>query len=133
MLHTENNIKSLADYFTLLLKVFSMFKISVLYYDTIATKQLPEYVGIKYINCGKTIVCLLDNQTIEKFTTPFVKNRLFQIVGLYWIIRSNKNLRLNFQHHCPSWILNIPWSNTMICSKERGLLFEDYVTTARRD
>ena len=41
-----------------------MFKIRIWYDDTIAAKNSPEAVGIKYINCGKHIGCSLENQAI---------------------------------------------------------------------
>ena len=58
---------------------------------------------------------------------------VFHHVGLYWIIQSNKNLIFYFQKHCPSWLLNGTWYNTIICSRYHGLVFEDYFTTAKRD
>ena len=57
---------------------------------------------------------------------------VFQHVGLSWIIQSNQQLNFDFQHHCPSWILNGPGYNTNTRSKLYGSLFEDYVTTTRR-
>ena len=38
-----------------------------------------------------------------------------------------------FQNHCPSWILNGPWYNNTICSRLYGLVFGDYLTTAKRE
>ena len=58
---------------------------------------------------------------------------VFKHVGLSWIIQSKQNLNFDFQHNCTSWILNIPWYNTTICSRWHGLLFGDYVKTARHD
>ena len=42
-----------------------MFKINIIYDDTIDRKDVPEAVGIMCINCGKNIGCSLDNQKIE--------------------------------------------------------------------
>ena len=50
---TSNRINSPANNFQSLLKVLSMFKISILYDDTIITINVTDSVGIKYINCGK--------------------------------------------------------------------------------
>ena len=86
-----------------------------------------------YINCGKSIGCLLDNQKIEDFITPFATNMVFQHIGLFWIIKSNKNLHFDSQKYCITWILNVPWYNNMICSRLHGLVFEEYFTTAKRD
>ena len=116
ILHTANNINSLADHFQSFLKVFSMLKIRIWYNETIVTNSVPYYVGIKCINCEKTICCLLDNQTIEKFITPFVTKNS---VPACWFILDHpvKQKRLSFylQHHCPSWIINGLLYNTMIC------------------
>ena len=54
-----------------------MFKISIWYDETIATKNVPYFVRINYINCGGNIGCLLENQAIEQFMTPFAKNTVF--------------------------------------------------------
>ena len=64
MLHTENYINSPEEHFQSLFKLFSMFKLMIWYYETISTKLFPDHVGIMCINCGKTIGCLLYNQTI---------------------------------------------------------------------
>ena len=109
-----------------------MFKINIWYDYTIATKNIPYYIGIKYSNFRRTIVLLLKNQTIENFITQFVTNMVLQHVGLYWIIQSNQNLNFDFQIHCISWVLNLPWYNTQICPRLHGSLFEDYVTTDRQ-
>ena len=58
---------------------------------------------------------------------------VFQNIGLFWIIQSNKNLSFDFQKQFPSWILNGPWYNTTICSQSHGWVFEDYFTTFKRD
>ena len=93
-----------------------MFKIRIIYDDTIDNEDVPEVVGIMYINCVKITDCSLDNQNIENFITPFVTNMVFHNIGLYWIILSNKNLSFDFKEHYTYWIRNIPWYNTMICS-----------------
>ena len=58
---------------------------------------------------------------------------VFQIIGLSWIIYSNKDLNFDFQNHFPSLRLNGPWYNTMIYSQLHCSSFEDYFTTAKRD
>ena len=68
-----------------------MFNISTFYDVTIVIEDVPEYVGIMYINCGKTIGYLLNNQTIENFITTFFKNMVLQHVDLSWIIQFKKN------------------------------------------
>ena len=85
-----------------------MFKIRITYYETIYNKDVPEAVGIMFINCVKSIGCFLENKNIENFITPFVANMLFRNIGLFWIIQSNKNLSSDFQKHFSSWILNVP-------------------------
>ena len=57
-----------------------MFKIRIWYDETIGIEDVTEAVEIIYINSGKHICCLLDNQTIEKFITTFVINMVFQHV-----------------------------------------------------
>ena len=76
---------------------------------------------------------MLENQTIETFITHFVTNILLQHVGLYWIIQSNQNTNCEIQLHCIFWVLNVPWYNTKVCPGLHDSLFEDYVTTDRRD
>ena len=77
MLHTENHINSTADYLQLLLKVLSMFKISIRYNETIVQYNVPYYVVIMFINCGKTIGCSLENHPIKDFISTFVRNMVF--------------------------------------------------------
>ena len=55
-------------------------------------KKIPYAIGIKCINCGKTIGCLLYNQTIEKFITTFVTNTVFQNVSLSGIIQLKNSI-----------------------------------------
>ena len=92
MLHAADNIECPEDHLKLLLKVFSMFKIMVIYDETIYiyNKDVPESVGIMCINCGKIIGCSLYNQNMEKLITPFVTNMAFQNIGLFCIIRSKQ-------------------------------------------
>ena len=68
------------------LKVFPLFKIRLWYDKIIVQKQVPYYVVIMCINCGKNIGCSLDNQVIEYFITDFVTNMVFHNVGLSWIV-----------------------------------------------
>ena len=44
-----------------------------------------------------------------------------------------QNLHFDFQKNCPSGIRNGPWYKTILCSQLRGLVFEDYFTTPKRD
>ena len=92
MLHTKNHINSPSENFQSLLKVLPMFNIRLWYDETIAKEYVPYSVRIMCINCGKNIGCLIDNQTIEVFITPFVTNMVFQNFGLSWIIQSNQEL-----------------------------------------
>ena len=73
MLQTENNIKMPFDILQSLLKVFSMFKIRIWYDERFVHEDVPDPVEIFYINFGKTIAWLLDNQSIEHLVTPFSK------------------------------------------------------------
>ena len=92
-----------------------MFKIRIWYDDTTVTENFPVAIEVIFINSGKIIVCLLDNQPIENFITPFVTKMVFYHVGLSWNIQSNQKIKFDFQYHCTSWIPNGPWYNTMIC------------------
>ena len=65
MLHAEDNIECPADHLKYLLKVFSIFKIKIIYDENIDNEDVPEAVGIMYINYGKSIGCSLDNQKID--------------------------------------------------------------------
>ena len=47
-----------------------MFKIRIIYDETIDNEDVPEAVGIMCFNDGKIIVFLLDNQNIENFIIP---------------------------------------------------------------
>ena len=78
-----------------------MFKIKVIYDETIDNKYFTSDVGIMCINCGRSIGCFSDNQKIEDFITPFVTNLVFQHIGLFWIVKSKKNLHFDFQNHRP--------------------------------
>ena len=133
MLHTSDNIECPEEHLKSLLKVFSMFKISIIYDDTIDDEDVPEAVGITYINCGKIIGSFLDNQKIETFITTFVTSMVFHNIVLSWIIQSNKNPGFDFQKNCPPWILNGPWHKTTICSRLHGSVFEDYLKTSKCD
>ena len=75
------------------------------------------------IDCRKIVGCLLDNQRIENFITPLVKNVVFRHFGLSLIIKLNQKLNFYFQLQCNSWLINGPWHNTMICSRLRVSLF----------
>ena len=96
MLHTSDKFKHPEGHLQSLLKVFSMFKIVIWYDETISIEDVPEAVGIMCIDCGKSIGCSLDNQTMEKFITPFVPNMLFQNLGLSWFIKLNQKLNFVF-------------------------------------
>ena len=54
-----------------------MFKIRIWYYDTIVPNNVPDDVGVKFVNFGKTIGCLLENKSIENFITTSVTNIVF--------------------------------------------------------
>ena len=115
VLHTANIINSPEDHLKSLLKVFSMFMIRIWYDETMYNKNYPYAIGIKCINFGKTIVCLLDNKTVKNFITTFVTNMVFLHVGLSWIFQPNQKLNFDLQHHCIFLILNGPWYDTAIC------------------
>ena len=77
-----NHVKIPEEHLQSLLELFSMFKISIWYDETIVTIFFPYSVRIMCINSGKTIGCLLENQTIENFINIFVTNMVFRHVGL---------------------------------------------------
>ena len=56
MLHIVYHIKHLAEHFQSLLKVFQMFKISSWYDDNIGLEDVPDFLGIMCISCGKVLV-----------------------------------------------------------------------------
>ena len=56
---------------------------------------------------------------------------VFQNVGFFKVI-SKEQIKLNFDHHCPNWIINGTWYNTVICSHLNGSSFEDYFTTTEK-
>ena len=94
-----------------------MVKINIVYDGTIDNEDVSESVEKMCINCGNSIGYSLDNKKIEDFITPFVTNMVFQNICFFWIIKSNKNPHFYFQKHCPYWILNSSWYNTLICSR----------------
>ena len=102
MLHAVDNMECPSDNLKSLLKVLPMFKINIIYDKTIDNEYVLEDVGIMFINCGKSIGCQLGNQNLELFITPFVTNIVFQNIGLFWIIKSNKDLNFDFQKQCTS-------------------------------
>ena len=57
MLHSADNIQCPEEHLKSLLKVFSMFNINIIYDETIDKEDVPEAVGIIFINCGKSIGC----------------------------------------------------------------------------
>ena len=69
-----------------------MFKLRIIYDETIENKKFPEPVVIMRINYGKSVGCLLYNQKIEDWITISVTNIVFQHIGLVWINKSNKIL-----------------------------------------
>ena len=96
MLHTADKINRQEEYFQSKLKLFSMFKIRVLYDETIGIGDVPESVVIMCINPGKFIGCSFDNQMLKDFIVPFVLNMVLQNVGLSCIIKSNQKINFNF-------------------------------------
>ena len=96
-----------------------MFKIRIWYDDNIVNEDVPYYVVIICINCGKTIGCELDNQPIKYSIPNFVTNIVFQNIGLFWVIQSNQKSNFDLEEHCFSWIINGPWYNTTIFNNYR--------------
>ena len=87
IMHTSDQINYPEENLQSLLNLLPMFKIRIIYDETIGIEDVTESVGIMCINCGKFIFCLLDNQTIKTFITPFVVNMVLHLVGLSCIIR----------------------------------------------
>ena len=113
MLHAADNIECKAENFKLLLKLLSMFNISIIYYETINNKDVPEDVVIICINFVKNIGCLLDSQKIEKFIISFVPIWCSGLLVYFGSFSQNK-LSFYIQNHFSYWILNDPWYNIMI-------------------
>ena len=65
MLHAADNIDYPEEHFKLLLKVFLMFKIRIIYDETIDKKDIIEAVVIMCINCIKKIVRQSKNRRIH--------------------------------------------------------------------
>ena len=57
ILHAADNIERPSEHLKLLLKLFAMFKIRIIYDNTIGNEDVPEAVGIMCINCGNNIGC----------------------------------------------------------------------------
>ena len=49
---------------------------------------------------------------------------MFQDVGLYRIIQSNKELKFDVQENFLSWMCDGLWYNPTICAQLHGSLFE---------
>ena len=57
-------------------------------------------------------------------------------IPVYWVVLDysvNQNLSFESKKKCPSWTLILPWYNTTICLQLHGSLFENYLTTKKRD
>ena len=57
MLYAADNVEFPVERLKPFLKIFSMFKINILYDEIIDNEDVPEAVGIICINCGKIIGC----------------------------------------------------------------------------
>ena len=111
-----------------MLKLFSVFNKRIWYNNN----YFPDDLKINCIKCNKVFGYKLYNQTLKDIITIFVTNVVFLPVGIYWINNSKEDLKFDFDHHCPNWILNFPLCNTTICSHFQGYLFDDYFTTLRK-
>ena len=120
MMNAADNIEFPEEHLKSLLKVFSMFKTSITYDETIDNEDVTEAVEIRCINGGKYIGCLLDNKNRETFITTFFTSMVLHNIVLSWIIQSNKNPSFGFLKNCPRWILDVPWYNPTIYSQLHG-------------
>ena len=90
MEHTENKIQDDKRLISSLLKMFSMFEISLSYRD-----EYFDTVSLKCINCkGETG---LDPKTSftwvhDEIITKFVLNAMLHPVGMSWIMSSNQGM-----------------------------------------
>ena len=57
--YAEGNIECTLEHLKLLLKLFSMFKINIIFDETIDNEDISESVEIMYISCGNFISCPL--------------------------------------------------------------------------
>ena len=84
---------------------------------------------IKCINCNIIVGCEFRNKDLSKVFTSFVKDVLFQNVGIYFILESKQQVKFYFEDECHSWIQNGPWYNTTFFSHFLGSSFEYFFTT----
>ena len=126
MVHTENKIQDYKGIISSLLRMFSMFKISLSFGD-----EYLDTLSLNFINCK--IETSLNSETsfdwvYDEILAKSLLNAMLHHVGMSWIIRSNKemNYEISTESNHIYWLNKGPWYNRNICSKLNGSRFEDY-------
>ena len=85
-MHVVKSTKGPSEFLQYLLKLFFMLNIKIWY----ANNDVPDNLGIKHIKCNKVSGYDIYKKTLKDSTTFFVKNVVFQNVGLSWITNSKE-------------------------------------------
>ena len=115
---------------TSLLKIFSMFEISM----TVGDVHVDE-VSLMCINCKRKtgLERKYGKEFYDKMITPFVMNSMLHHVGMSWMTSSKKEMDYdNFSNHKNvGWFDTGPWHNKNTCSKLYGTNSEGFIKQAR--
>ena len=93
-----------------LLKIFSMFQMS-LWYDKEPDDQIDlKSIAIRYMNRGKETGSSMNNMNTnyKYIITSFVLNEVLDHVGMSWIIETHKQLKYDMDKHNTYWIAGGP-------------------------
>ena len=132
MEYTGNDMKSDIPLTTSLLKIFSMFEISL----TVGDVNVAE-LSLMYIKCKRStgLKPKSGKDFYDKIITPFVMNSMLHHVGMSWMIGSKKEMDYdNFTNtDNVGWFETGLWHNKNICSKLYGTAFEGFIKQAITD
>ena len=94
MEHTYN--KAPDEDTLLIIEGFYMFDMRIFYYKN----SDPGIIVIKYNNSDKTTAQKLHNKELNDVVTRSVLHVVLHHYVLSWIIKNNKKLRFEIEHHC---------------------------------
>ena len=123
MEYTANKIKDDKGLISLLLKMFSMFKIRL----SFGNEDLDD-LSINCTNCKRETG--LNSETsftwvYDEIVTKFVLNAMLNHVGMSWIISYKREMEyeMNAESNHLDWLNKGPWYNRNIYSKLHGSRF----------
>ena len=119
MEHNANIMKTNNGLISSLLKLFSMFELSLL-----SDEEKSYVIYIRCIHCKRETGLYLKNTTFDEIITKFVLNSILHHVVMSWIIRSNQEMKYEMdKNNHQDWLNRGPWYNTSICLKLYGSIF----------